>query len=226
MNFEEAVKRNNLIDLLEAQFGKWGHFTKEAADMVVRVTGGQPQQSSMLAVTWANESAWTLYPYPQVNCPCKEVWPHNKDICNANIFNPWAWDCGSLQMNLMWSMRMAWQGEIQTHDTFWVRVFGKTFYEPDEVETVWHGATIKARRPARFNGEPYDHLVVGMRRLMSRKWKQGSDGVKVDDEFVLFEDPAEMRVVSYTGPGAQPHRLRSWRKYGKLFEEFFAVYKP
>lgn len=228
MNFDEAVKRNNLIDLLEAQFGKWGHWTKDAADLVLKVTGGgNPLQSSMLSVTWANESAWNLYPYPQVNCPCKEVWPHDKDICNGNLFNPWGWDSGGLQLNLAWTMRMAWQGEIKTHDTFWVKVFGTTFYEPEEVETVWHGATIKARRPARFNGEPFDHLTVGMRRLLGRKASaKMAEGVQVKDEFIQFTDLAELQVVRYTGPGAQPQRLRSWRKYNQLFQEFFAVYKP
>jgi hypothetical protein len=228
MKFEEALARNNLGNLLEEQYGKWGHFTKVAADIISRATRvrtSEARLAAMVAVTWANESAFNFDPFPQVNCPCRQVWPHDQPTCNQNIFNVWAWDLTPMQMNMMWIHRQVWQGELVTNDTRWVDVFGRSFVGSPE-PMLWQGKyEVMVGRPLRFYGSVFDSVLIGSRRLLTQKAKpKFQEGLMIDDVFVEFTDLAELRVVRYTGPGAQPQRLRSWRKYRDLFEEFFHLY--
>lgn len=194
--FTDCANINNLWQTVEDQYGRWGHLTEEAMDVVVATVleerhpvEQRVRLMSMLAFTWMNESTFDLAPLPNVN--------HRPECV-------WNWDVGPFQLNLGWSLRMSWQGELATHDLPWKKVFGAALYGDD-------GET-----PYRFTGDIVAHSRCALRRLLA---------VRVTDSALsAYKDADESRVVRYTGPGAQPHRLEDWRKYGKLFQDFFLCY--
>lgn len=196
--FEEALKLNDLGNRIEAQYGKWGHFTKENADIVVRIAQVEgawnqwnlPLETLMAvtAFTWLNESTWAFKPEPNIN---------------GKRWSPWNWDVGPFQLNVQWAHRMAWQQDFRTKDLSWKEVFGATFYAEDGVT------------PLPFNGDVLTHGRCALRRLLYDQREPGPLG---------FPDRETMRVVLYTGPKAQPLRLRTWNKYGEHFKQFFAAY--
>lgn len=196
MKFEEAIQLNDLGNQIEAQYGQWGHFTKENADAIVKIAldeavGWQMPPETLMAMTaftWMNESTWNFKPEPNVN---------------SKRWSVWHWDIGPFQLNLQWAMRMAWQQDFKTKDLNWKEVFGSSFYAEDGVT------------PVPFNGDVITHGRCALRRLLYDKREPGNFG---------FADRETMRIVLYTGPKAQPARLKTWNKYGEHFKEFFRAY--
>lgn len=197
MNFEEALKLNNLGERIEQQYGRWGHFTEENAKTVIKVVDSEISQGvkaarvqamAVLAFTWLQESTWSFNPLPNTN---------------KKPESPWNWDIGPFQLNVHWTHRIAWQQDIKTKDLNWKDVFGKQFYLLDGIT------------PAPFNGDVVTHGRCALRRLLHDQRQPGPLG---------FADKETMQVVLYTGPKAQPHRLKSWTEYGEHIKEFFEAY--
>lgn len=198
MNFEEAIKLNNLGNRIQEQYGQWGHFVEENAKTVIKIVdhevgrvwrgAASSRVMAMCCFTWLNESTFSFNPEPNTN---------------KRNGSPWNWDVGPFQLNVGWAHRMSWQSDFKTNDLPWKEVFGQTFYAED-------GTT-----PVPFNGNVVTHGRCALRRLLHDQRQPGPIG---------FADRETMRVVLYTGPKAQQHRLRSWNEYGKHFEEFFEAY--
>lgn len=197
MEFNEALKINNLGDRVEEQYGKWGHFTEENVKAIVKICDLEVGQGSkvvsitsmaMLAFTWANESTWALNPEPNTN---------------KHPSSPWNWDIGPFQLNLQWTMRMIWQKDFTTNGLTWKGVWGQTFFAVDGVS------------PVAFNGDVIENGRCALRRLLSDNRQPGRFG---------FPDKETMQLVLYTGPKAQPLRLKNWDKYGEDFKRFFEAY--
>lgn len=196
MKFEEAIKLNNLGDRIEEQYGKWGHFTEENAKTVVLIAKGEAigHQSRLPSLMAMTAFTW-----------CNEsTWMLNPGPnTNNKPQNPWNWDIGPFQLNVQWTMRMSWQQDFTSRDLPWKKVFGESFYLED-------GTT-----PAPFNGDPIFNGRCALRRTLLDNRNPGAFG---------FPDRETMQVVLYTGPKAQPSRLKSWNKYGEDFKKFFEAY--
>ena len=99
--FEDCLAQNGLGEMIEAQYGRWGHFSAEAADaiiQVVRLEVREPGPAALinlmaqLAYTWMNESVFRFYPEPNMNGQ-----PENTE----------KWDIGPGQLNVHWTRRAA-----------------------------------------------------------------------------------------------------------------------
>jgi hypothetical protein len=148
MTFEEALKENNLGSMLEEQFGAWGHFTEEAARVIITAASKETDPSSrtllasMLALTMAEESCFNLYQGPNVN---------GKPDCPAS------WDFGPCQINFWWQVLEAWEGRIITKGLPWRSVFGAPPYDPT----------------GSFTGDPVFNTRACARILLSKLPKNG-----------------------------------------------------
>lgn len=145
MEFEEAVQINQLGATIDAQYGRWGKFTKEAADAIWQAamlehTGAIPRGllAAQAAVTFMNESVFNLNQPPNTN---------------KNSENWWNFDIGPMQLNLGWTMRMTFQQEMNAFGMKFVDVFGKPPFFPNDP----------------FAGVPIANLRMGIRRLLARK---------------------------------------------------------
>jgi hypothetical protein len=161
--FDDANALNNLWQIVEDQYGRWGHWSEAAADTIVEAVRWETAAYEsvfrtqrgivlqvMLAVTWMNESCFNFAVKPNVN---------NQPT------SPWNWDVGFTQMNIQWVHRMAWQGEINTQGLPWKEVFGTLGYDQP------------------FDGNPVTHARCALRRLLATK---GSD----EDQVVRYTGPA------------------------------------
>lgn len=140
MNFTEALKQNNLGEMLEAEFGKWGHLTVEAVDLTIEVSKLEKISPELLIFTWAKESCFEMYPQPNTN---------------KQISNPYAWDFGPLQINMGWCFKSIWVKEYKADGLHYDQVFGKVFYDGE--------------KPSVFTGDPKSNLRMAARRLNARK---------------------------------------------------------
>lgn len=196
MKFEEALKLNNLGERIEEQYGRWGHFTEENAKIVTRVV-----EQEAVGYKFPISRLMAMLSFTWMN---ESTWSLNPEPnTNGKPESPWHWDIGWGQLNMQWTHRMAWQQDFKTKDLPWKEVFGHTFYHQDGVT------------PLPFNGDSLTHGRCVLRRLLHDQRQPGPLG---------FADNETMRVVLYTGPKAQPHRLKSWGEYGRHFEEFFEAY--
>jgi hypothetical protein len=177
--FDTCKDIGNLWQIVHDQYGKWGDLNEDAAEAIIAAVLEERHPvkrrvtlMAMLAITWMNESCFNFDTRPNTN---------------GQPSSPWHYDVGFLQMNVQWTHRMVWQGELDTTGLVWHDVWGTLVNVP-------------------FDGNVIAHARCGLRRLLATK---GDD---------------ETRVVRYTGPVAQPHRLADWRKYEPLFIEFFQSY--
>lgn len=196
MKFEEALKLNNLGERIENQYGRWGHFTEENAKVIVDIVKADPvgYQSRFPTIMAMTAFTWMN----------ESTWDfHPMPNTNGKSESPWNWDIGPFQLNVQWTHRMAWQQDFRTKDLSWKDVFGKQFYLLDGIT------------PAPFNGNIVTHGQCALRRLLHDQRQPESLG---------FADKETMQVVLYTGPKAQPHRLKSWVEYGENFKQFFEAY--
>lgn len=204
MDFEAALKLNNLGDRIDNQYGRWGHFTKEAADLIIQAARAEisPLNAQLklrdqsldsldlmtaTAVTAMNESCFNIYQGPNTN---------------RTVENWFRWDFGWMQLNLGWTMRMVWNKEINAADLSFVEVFGRLPYVEGDP----------------FNGNPLPHTRLAIRRLTALK------APPTNQAKLSFNDTLEMQVVCYTGEANRPHRQQDWRVYKPLFLEFFKAY--
>lgn len=198
MQFEEAVKLNDLGPMIDEQYGQWGHFHKDAADAIWQAACSETQPyfrvtlASMLSVTIMNESTFRMYVEPNTNVKTRP----------ENIYCPSAWDFGWCQINFFWHTLDAWEGNVSMRGLAWRKVFGNPPFEPD----------------VPFTGDPVFNARACARIMFARLGVQDLPGVSSSLQ--------ETQVVHYTG-GSQDrmdHRRADWRKYGKLFEQFFIAY--
>lgn len=196
-SFDEALKINNLGDRIEEQYGKWGNFTEENAKAVVKIVDLEIGQGSRVA----RITTMAMLSFTWMN---ESTWSLNPEPnVNEKHYSPWNWDIGPFQLNLQWTMRMIWQGDFSAKGLTWKGVWGEWFYDEDGI------------KPAAFNGDIIENGRCALRRLLSDRRQPGRFG---------FADQETMRLVLYTGPKAQPSRLKAWNKYGEDFKKFFEAY--
>lgn len=196
MQFDNAIKLNNLGAIIDAQYGEWGHFHKEAADIIWLAASHEtqpyfrPTLAAMLAVTMMNESTFRLYVPPNTNTKNRP----------ENIHCPAAWDYGPCQLNFFWKVLEAWEGNILMRGLSWRKVFGNPPFEPDKP----------------FTGDPLFNTMACARIIMSKTTMNDPNS----------RDMQEMQVTLYTGGSEErmAHRREDWRKYGQLFQEFYTAY--
>lgn len=154
MNFEDALKTNGLGSIIEAQYGRWGEFTKDAADLIVKVSMAEDVPASLLSVTWMNESIFAFNPKPNTN---------------KQPTRPEAWDVGPFQLNVLWTYKSVWVREFRPDPLHFDAVFGKEFFiiGPDDVRT-----------PAPFTGDPLANARMAARKLFSIKGDWEAKAVK------------------------------------------------
>lgn len=197
LKFEEALKLNNLGERIEQRYGRWGHFTEENAKTVVKVSDLEVGQG----VKSVSFQTMAMLAFTWVN---ESSWHFRPEPnTNGKPESPWNWDIGPFQLNVQWTHRIAWQQDFKTKDLSWKEVFGQQFYLEDEIT------------PAPFNGDVVTHGRCALRRLLHDQRQAGPLG---------FPDRETMRVVLYTGPKAQPARLKAWNEYGEDFKRFFDAY--
>jgi hypothetical protein len=196
--FDECVKLNDLGLLIDEQYGKWGHFHKEAADVIWQATSHEAQPyfravlASMLSVTMMNESTFRLRVTPNTNTKSNP----------ENIHCPAAWDFGPCQINFFWNVLEAWEGNVVMRGLNWRKVFGNPPFEPDKP----------------FTGDPVFNTRACARIMLSKGAALDAPGTSSSVQ--------ETQVVRFTGgdPERMTHRRADWRKYGNLFQEFFEAY--
>lgn len=113
-NFAEALALNNLGATIEEQYGEWGHFTEDAAALIVLVSRLEAIAPELLAVTWMNESTFGFHPLPNVN--------HDPGC-------PFMFDVGPFQLNVGWTYRSVWVGEFSAKGIHYKEAFGTVFLQ-------------------------------------------------------------------------------------------------
>lgn len=195
-DFAETLNVNNLGDRIEEQYGKWGHFTEENAKTVVTVANSEASAWRLPAASLMAMTAFTW-----VN---ESSWSFSPEPnTNGKPTSPWNWDVGPFQLNLQWTCRMIWQRDFSTAGLTWKGVWGESFYREDGIT------------PNAFNGNVIENGKCALRRMLCDQRQHGKLG---------FADRETMQVVLYTGPKAQPLRLKNWKKYGEDFKRFFEAY--
>lgn len=139
MNFEEALAVNDFGDLLEKCFGKWGHFTPEAADLCLDIAKLESITPTLICFTMLNESTFDMRPLPNTN---KEP------------LNFWKWDIGPWQLNLGWTFKSVWVLEFSSKGILPNDCFGKVFVD-------------EAGQPSKFTGDPLANGRMAARKLKS-----------------------------------------------------------
>ncbi len=137
MTFDEALKINNLGDIIDTQYGRWGHFHQEAADLIVKVAQIEDIPPELLAVTWLNESTFDMRPPPNTN---------------RQPARPEAWDVGPLQLNILWTYKSVWIKEFRADGLHFKDVFGDI-----NEDTA----------PGPFAGDPLANARMAARKLFS-----------------------------------------------------------
>ena len=108
------------------------------------------------------------------------------------------WDVGGFQLNVYWTGKVIEKREAKGVDGW----DGSPAFNADGTA-------------ANFNGDPLANARTAAQRLLAIRKPSIGDDYKNDDE---------RRAVKYTGPGAQPYRLDSYREYAPLFDQFFQCY--
>lgn len=139
-HFEECLAVNGLAEMLETEFGKWGHCSQQSADITLEVAALENISPELLFYTWAKESCFVLNPKPNTN---------NRPECI------YFWDIGPMQVSMGWGFKSAWVAEYSVKDLHYDQVFGSVFYESGQ--------------PCAFTGNPLANLRMGARRLLARK---------------------------------------------------------
>jgi hypothetical protein len=156
-------------------------FTQEAADLAVAVSKRELISPSVIAFTHCCEHSFEISPsMPNVN---------------GKPSSPWNFDVGPFQLNLQWTMRSIFQGEVKSEGLIFTEVFGSTFFETDGVT------------PCGFTGIPLANARMAARVLANR----GRD--------------EKTKAVKFTGPAHQEKRATLYDGLIPSFDKFFALYQ-
>lgn len=203
MQFEQALKLNNLGLLIDEQYGKWGHFHKEAADDILAAASKETEPSfrsvlaAMLSVTIMNESTFNRFQTPNTNVSKRP----------ENIHCPAAWDFSWCQLNFFWVTLGAWQGDFNMKGLPWREVFGSPPFLPK----------------VPFTGNPVTAARACARVILAKSPLLDARPMKTSG---ISDSLQETQVAHYPEGDKEriEHRRQDWRKYGKLFQEFFEAY--
>jgi hypothetical protein len=115
MKFDESLAIGGLGQMIEDQYGKYGHFTEDSAQTVLHVIKLEPVVTpAVLMFTWMNEATFDLRPAPQIN--------HNPQ-------HLYGFDIGPMQMNMGLTYKSIWVGEYSQKGLNYWDVFGLDFEE-------------------------------------------------------------------------------------------------
>lgn len=194
----------NLVETIDQQFGKFGRFTVESADIIGLVSTVEQVSPEIHAVTWMNETTFRNY---------SESNPNKKNNPNDDFT---LYDVGPMQINV---------GILKANLS--VNYISITGLDINKVVgnkgPIFTGDPIENHRcAARLLKRMGQGVIVGKKDgqkftmfapLTSQSWAN-----------LTLDQKNERRVVNYTGPEARPARLESWKKYGPMFKKFFEVY--
>jgi hypothetical protein len=137
MTFEEALQVNQFGDLLEQRYGRWGHFSSEAANLCIQIAKFERVSETLMCFTMLNESTFNVRPLPNTN---KEP------------LNVWKWDIGGWQLNMGWTYKSVWVGEFSSKGIKPDECFGQVFFDAQG-------------NPAPFSGDPLSNGRMAARKL-------------------------------------------------------------
>ena len=191
----------NLVETINAQFGKWGTFHVDNADFINELYRAEKCDRALLAVTWMNETTFRFYSEPNQN--------NSPDDFTK-------WDVGPFQMNVGLLHASIANQYLSVKGLDLAKITGtqagSILYNGDP----WHNACIAARLLKRTGQQT---IIKGKKREVMF-W-----GVTAQSWAVMPEDTKNRRrAVAFTGPEARPFRLESYNKYAPMFTKFFEVY--
>jgi hypothetical protein len=193
----------NVVEEVDKTFGKWGQFTIDSADFILRVNEVENVSPELLAVTWMNETTFRFYSEPNPN---KKSNP-NDDFDKYDV-GPFQLNVGTLKANVA-NKYLSIKG-LDINKILGTK--GKAFNgDPFEHSLC----------AARFLNRIGQGEIVGgkEREIMFTKLTQ--------EQWSKLNLDAKngRRAIAYTGPEARPYRMESWKKFGPMFKRFFDVYK-
>lgn len=203
--FWEANKlAGNLVETIDLQYGKYGRFTVESADIIVFVSTIEQISPEVHAVTWQNETTFRNY---------SESNPNTKSNPNDD-FN--LYDVGPMQINIGTLKANLGVNYISITGLDINKIVGNKgpIFTGDPIQNHRCGTRLLKRMGqgvivAKKDGQKFTMFEA----LTSQSWAN-----------LTTDQKNERRVVNYTGPEARPARLDSWRKYSPMFKKFFEVY--
>jgi len=116
-------------------------FTKEAADLINKISGDEGTSRDLLAVTWMNENHFVIRPGPNTN---------------GRPGNIQRWDVGPFHINIGYTLGAVAEGRVNFGGLTVEGVFGYSFYRSD-------GTTPTDT----FDGVPRENGRMAARRLNS-----------------------------------------------------------
>lgn len=197
-----SEKAGGLVGKVREQFGKWGEFTIESAEIALTMKRLEKISPELFAFTWMNESTFKLYSEPNRNTPRNP----NDDFDK--------YDVGGLQMNVgILKANLANKFfSIQGLDL--ERAVGKKgpLFSGDPIENF--------RVASRYL------LRIGRGEIIGPNKGVLFETLTVEQWAKLNEDVKNgRRAVAYTGPDARPFRTENWKKFGGMFKTFFEEFE-
>lgn len=112
------------------------------------------------------------------------------------------WDVGPMQLNVHWTRR-----SLEIKET-----------KPLDDDGNWSGSQLflPDGQPANFDGDAVANMRMAARRLVAPHSRLFAE--------LGYASAEEFHACVYTGPGARPARLLSYRSYAPLFQKFFECY--
>lgn len=198
MNFADAIAANHIDRIIDEQYGQWGHFNEPAASAIWQAACAET--APYYRITLASMLSVLVMNESTFDLYVK---PNtNTEKRPENIHCPAAWDFGTCQINFWWNVLDAWEGNIKMRGLGWRDVFGAPPYDPEQP----------------FNGKPVANIRAAARIMLAKN--------PALDNGVVGATLQETQVVHYTS-GTQEridHRRADWRKYERLFKNFFELY--
>lgn len=199
--FQLANQASGIVEAVRETFGKWGEFHVDNADALLWMREIESVDPTLAAVTWLNETTFRFISEPNPNTE------RNPD----DLFE--MYDVGAFQLNVGLLYR--------NRDNKFLSLKGLDINK------------ITGTKAPLFNGDFWEHSCAAARMLL----RIGQGTITGPSESILYKatpldqwatmsevEKNERRVVAYTGPEARPYRLKSWHKFGPMFEKFFEVY--
>jgi hypothetical protein len=196
--FWEAANASRVVEEVHQQFGKWGGFHIDNADVILEVSKLEKISPELLAVTWLNETSFRFYSEPNINNQPNNFSKH---------------DVGPMQLNVYYTKADVQNKFINASGIDIGKALGtpSRMFNGDPKENI----RFAARRLVR----------IGRAQIEGPEKSILFPKLSVPDWESLPQEQKNLRrAVTYTGPEARPSRIKSWNKFSPMFKEFFEIY--
>jgi hypothetical protein len=195
-------KAGGLVEKIRAQFGKWGEFTIESAEISLLMKRLEGVSPALFSFTHMNESTFKIYSEPNKNTPRNP----NDDFDK--------YDVGGMQMNVgilkaNLNVKFFSIGDLDLN-----KIIGTkgNMFNGDPIQHFRAASKyLKALGRGQIVGPK---KVVLFEKLTQEQWDKLNEDVKNG-----------RRAVAYTGPDARPFRTENWKKFGGMFKTFFEEFE-